>query len=103
MQFATRTAAIDLSICPDCGGRLRVIADVTKSRRHSENLNGRRTARGPTTGAAGIQRDHLSANGSLKLRNTFGHDTRQRLARTGPISMSLSMRRVLRPCSARKG
>jgi hypothetical protein len=29
MQFAMRTAAIDLSICPDCGGRLRVIADVT--------------------------------------------------------------------------
>jgi uncharacterized protein with PIN domain len=30
MQFAMRTAAIDLSICPDCGGRLRVIADVTR-------------------------------------------------------------------------
>jgi len=25
-----RTDAIDLSICPDCGGRLRVIADVTR-------------------------------------------------------------------------
>jgi uncharacterized protein with PIN domain len=30
MQFVLRTAAIDLSICPDCGGRLRVIADVTR-------------------------------------------------------------------------
>ena len=30
MQFALRTAAIDLSICPDCGSRLRVIADVTR-------------------------------------------------------------------------
>jgi hypothetical protein len=29
-QFASRTAAIDLSSCPDCGGRLRVIADVTR-------------------------------------------------------------------------
>jgi len=25
-----RLCAIDLSICPDCGGRLRVIADVTR-------------------------------------------------------------------------
>jgi hypothetical protein len=25
-----RTDAIDLSICPDCGGRLRVIADDTR-------------------------------------------------------------------------
>jgi len=25
-----RVFAIDLSICPDCGGRLRVIADVTR-------------------------------------------------------------------------
>jgi hypothetical protein len=30
MQFAMRAAAIDLSIGPDCGGRLRVIADVTR-------------------------------------------------------------------------
>ena len=29
IPFAVRTDAIDLSICPDCGGRLRVIADVT--------------------------------------------------------------------------
>ena len=25
-----RTDAIDLSVCPHCGGRLRVIADVTR-------------------------------------------------------------------------
>jgi len=30
IPFAVRTDAIDLSICPDCGGRLRVIADVTR-------------------------------------------------------------------------
>jgi hypothetical protein len=30
IPFAVRTAALDLSICPDCGGRLRVIADVTR-------------------------------------------------------------------------
>ena len=31
MQFALRTAAIDLSLCPDCGGRLRVIADAARA------------------------------------------------------------------------
>jgi len=30
IPFAVRTDAIDLSICPDCGGRLRVIADVAR-------------------------------------------------------------------------
>jgi hypothetical protein len=30
IPFAVRTAALDLSICPDCGGRLRGIADVTR-------------------------------------------------------------------------
>ena len=30
MQRLRRAFAIDLSICPDCGGRLRVIADVTR-------------------------------------------------------------------------
>ena len=30
IPFAVRTDAIDLSNCPDCGGRLRVIADVTR-------------------------------------------------------------------------
>jgi len=30
IPFAVRTDAIDLSLCPDCGGRLRVIADVTR-------------------------------------------------------------------------
>jgi hypothetical protein len=29
MERLRRVFAIDLSICPDCGGRLRVIADVT--------------------------------------------------------------------------
>jgi hypothetical protein len=31
MERLNRMFAIDLSICPDCGGRLRVIADVTRS------------------------------------------------------------------------
>jgi len=30
IPFAARTDAIDLSICPDCGDRLRVITDVTR-------------------------------------------------------------------------
>ena len=30
MERLRRVFAIDLSICPDCGGRLRVIADVTR-------------------------------------------------------------------------
>jgi uncharacterized protein with PIN domain len=30
MQRLKQVFAIDLSICPDCGGRLRVIADVTR-------------------------------------------------------------------------
>jgi hypothetical protein len=30
MERLKRVFAIDLSICPDCGGRLRVIADVTR-------------------------------------------------------------------------
>ena len=30
MERLRREFAIDLSICPDCGGRLRVIADVTR-------------------------------------------------------------------------
>jgi len=30
MEPMRRVFAIDLSICPDCGGRLRVIADVTR-------------------------------------------------------------------------
>jgi len=30
IPFAVRTDAIELSICPDCGGRLRVNADVTR-------------------------------------------------------------------------
>ena len=30
IPFAMRTGAIDLSLCPRCGGRLRVIADVTR-------------------------------------------------------------------------
>ncbi len=30
MERLRRVFAIDLSLCPDCGGRLRVIADVTR-------------------------------------------------------------------------
>jgi hypothetical protein len=30
MERLRRVFAIDLSICPDCGGRLRVTADVTR-------------------------------------------------------------------------
>jgi hypothetical protein len=30
MERLRRVFAIDLSICADCGGRLRVIADVTR-------------------------------------------------------------------------
>ena len=30
MERLRRVFAIDLSVCPHCGGRLRVIADVTR-------------------------------------------------------------------------
>lgn len=54
MERLRRVFAIDLSICPDCGGRLRVIADVTRPDILQRILNGRRTGRCTTTGALSL-------------------------------------------------